>query len=734
MLEPIEQRTEQPFSGQASQASVATLLSELRSQVRAAIKGRLAWQMLAFLGVALWAGLVLDRLFEPSPAVRLAVEIALATMVLGWLLLVALPRWLAPLTDQQLIKLLHHHAPEEANLLSTALGLRSEPPGVSARLREQTLAAAGHAAERLHSVRLVREPVSYGFAWFAGVALAGVAVLGVARPDLATSYVRRIGLTAESWPRRVQLSVTGFEYDAASAEWCRVAARGEPTEIEVFADTANRKKLPNGLWAQGTGRRRSLSGMTRVGPPIEGDRTRQRYRQRIERLDEDLTLTIRGGDARLRLRLLAAERPQLSDVTLTYRPPDYLAQPEAITTAATLAPLPEGSALVLRARSSKPLAAAEASVQSKSLAIPVAMQAAIDSTSDSLAIDLPRLTEPCGITLLLTDADGLWSEPYELPIEVARDRPPSVSLTLEGVARAVTRDARVPVLVSVDDDYALRSFGLRVVSGDTTIDLDLAVPASVPAVARGVVDLLSQRSASTDDRIRLEPGDRLTVAAVAADRYDLGERPPSESQPIELEVVTPEELLARLGESQRDLRRTIDTLVEDTQRLRYELDLGRRRLVDSEEDHAVGRQGWAAERRLDTRKAFDGVEEAARRAEGLRLQAVNNRLDQPALIDRLAKAVVRPLRRVASRDLAAILDRLGAIGEGGEEADETTCKAAVEAATRAVTTLEQVAASLDSQQTYNEVVALLRGLVREQRRVNERTTRERSRSVRGLFE
>lgn len=724
------------------------LLDRLRSQLRRAIAGRLVWQGLAAFACVLWMGLLLDRLIEPPPTVRLAALITLGVGLLGWLGWVVAPRCLRRVTDRQIVTLLHSAAPDEAALLGTALDLRQELSGGNPVLNEATLAVADQAADSLAEIQLVREPSGYGSVWFATTALAGALVLAAIRPDLASTLVQRAALSEAPWPRRVELAVEGFEFKPSAGEWVRVAARGEPADIEVSATVALGETPPPTVWARGgAARRRTLSSLTRVGAPDSGERVRQLYRRHVERLDDDLTLTIRGGDARLRLRLIAAERPRLADVVVSCQPPAYLDAPPFQATAATLAALPEGSTLAIQAHSSKPLAAGRVTLRTESATSPIELPTRLADEGQAIEADLPPLLGPCVVSLTVTDSQGLASEPLDTPIEVARDTLPTARLTFKGVGGAITRDARLPLVVELDDDHGVQSVEVLVSRSESprSLRISLEPPPALPGEATGVIDLLSLRSsAAAERRLVVEPGDRVTLTAAVTDWYDLAERSPSESQLTELEVVSPAELLARLGDAQRELRRSVDGLLADAQRLEYELDLERRRLAEATEEaptdtsstdtpssDSAALERWAAERRLDARKAADGVTEVARRAEGLRRQAVNNRLDQPALVDRLATAVVGPLRRVVKRNLSSARKRLETLP--GAEAPERIAAATAEVA-RAAAALEQVAASLDSQQSYNEVVALLRGLVREQRRVNQRTSRQKAESVRGLFD
>lgn len=703
----------------------------MRRQVRAAIAKRLAWQAAAAVGLAGWAWLILDRLLEPGPALRAGALALLVGWALAWLGAVAAYRLFGRLTDRQLLTLAHRHRPRDADLVATGLDLLESPSQRAApKLQAATIRSAEAAADRLAEVRLVRPAGQSLFVGFALVTVLSAAGLVAVRPDLAGCFARRVALSDEPWPRRVRLVAEGFERHAPSGEWRRHTPRGEPAEFFVTASVDEGEDPPALLWAKRLARRGSLFSLTRVPTGPSGDTHRSRFRQRLERVDQDQVYAISGGDARLRLRLVAADRPQLTDLQLIAEPPAYLGGPPVRATSATLGALPEGSRVRLAAGASKPLASAHAQLASEGRP-PSAAAVELADGGVALRVEAGELTERAELVIEGVGADGIALSPVRLELEVAKDEPPGVSLTLDGVGGAITRDALVGLVATVDDDHGLDWLAVELTSGEQTLRVDAATPATAAAKQPVEIDLLSLRSADPERRLSLAPGDRLRVEALAADRYDLGPRDPSRSAPITLEVVTESELLARIGDSQRELRTSLGAVLADVERVAYEADLRRRRLATPEEaDDAPALEDagrWASQRQLDLRKAAASVAAAAGRADGLRRQVVNNRLDQAALVDRLSSEIVAPLRRVAEDDLPEA-ERIAA-----DATSVASLAAVVDSAQRAAETIRRVASALDSQQTYNEVVALLRDLIRDQRRVNQRTTQAQSQQARSLL-
>jgi hypothetical protein len=334
----------------------------------------------------------------------------------------------------------------------------------------------------------------------------------------------------------------------------------------------------------------------------------------------------------------------------------------------------------------------------------------------------------------MIDVDGAQVvAPFELLLDVTPDDPPTVELRLAGVGQVVTRDASIQTLARVNDDHGADYVTLLLVSESIGEEKSLVARRIVTAISNRlpveqplVTDLLALRSEDPANRLVLNVGDQLIIQAEVSDRYDLAPREPSRSESITLEIVTPQELLARIAERESELRQTLEGVLSDARRLSYSIDLRRRRELDTNDD-STRPAGWLADGVLQTRKTQRGVKAVAEAAMELRKEVLNNRLDQSALVNRLQGDVSRPLEKVAKGPLTRLGEQLIAAGETGDlELAAKECAVAVAA-------IEKVLASLESRETYNEVVTMLRGLIRDQRRVNDRTEREQRDEARRLL-
>ena len=704
---------------------VITTLDDLRGQLRSAVAARAVWRMLAGIAGAFWLGLLLDRWLEPTPMMRVAAWGVLLLAALVWFSVKTAPALFVRLSHRQLASLLGDLRPEAADVVMTSLELQDE----DGPLAEATRESASRAIERAGKVRAVRPVHELGVVWFASVGLTAVVALALIDSGSFSHYAQRLALSPEPWPRSVLLVAEGFSLNERSGQLERIVVRGEPCEVVVWSDLEEGRIAPRSVWARRREGRswRAAEALTRVGGPDEG---RQRYRLRLEEVIEPVQLHVSGGDHALpALWLMPASRPTITSLSIQCQPPGYLGAKPFTVRASAPRPLPVGSTATVVGVASKRVATVNA-VLVDSTGEETLLLGEPGPGPDSFTVSLPTITEASLLRVDVVDSDTIASEaPFEMGVDVTPDDPPTVELGLVGVSRFVTRDALLPLSASVNDDHGVRRVGLtlrHLEQGSEEAEpkrlIDQPVGDRRPHDAPLEVDLLALRSEPAERKVVVDPGDRIVLQASVTDRYDLEPRAPSLSEPITIEIITPEDLLARIGEREAELRRTLEGVISDLKRLEYTLDLKLRREATSDEPQAPS-EGWLAERLLETRKARRGVDSVARGALGLRDEVLNNRLDKPSLADRLRSRVAQPLAQTSEGPLGGTEASLQA---GGVSESLRLTRESVAALTRVLDRLE-------ARQTYNEVVAMLRGLIRDQRRVNQLTEKERRAEQRRLL-
>ncbi|MEZ6081830.1 MAG: hypothetical protein R3C56_41000 [Pirellulaceae bacterium] len=144
------------------------------------------------------------------------------------------------------------------------------------------------------------------------------------------------------------------------------------------------------------------------------------------------------------------------------------------------------------------------------------------------------------------------------------DTIPEVTAQLDGIGLAITPNAMLPIVGSVTDDHGVQ-----------TITADLAVnesePLSLPleleeTKLQATIDLEQLVQQGTT---QLAPGATLGIVVSASDYYDLKPQPHvGRGQPVQLSVVTPDQLLVILDRQELELRQRLEQIVAELEQLR----------------------------------------------------------------------------------------------------------------------------------------------------------------------
>ena len=744
--------------------SLRDLLAAIRGQTR-----RWIWvESLALVCIALvgffWASLAVDWWLEPPREARAAVLVALAA---GLAVLVAkklCARLSAGLSDSSLAVVVERAHPGFRDSLSTAIELAEAPPeDVDAGLLSRTAAEALAMVGQVRPERIFRRRELAMLAFVAGLAVASVLALVLAKPAVAGLWVRRLPLLGDdAWPRRVHLSVEGFPGGV------RKVARGADVDVIVHAlaegeppeqvDLRWRAKAEAGSGRTGgvrrlwhTDRMGGRGGLTAAG---------QAFGHVLKGVGETLELEIRGGDARLRgLTLEVLEPPALEQLRITATLPAYLGGGVRVLPPARIVQVPRGAAVEIACTASKPLSAATMAATALGAAAAgagpgggfaggAAAAAGVPSAGGMAETVLATLPETAdgsaggisgqrGITgridpldadrtivVRFTDSDGLTNrEPVTFVLQAVPDEPPRVAVALRGISTAVTARARVPVVGTLSDDHGLAAATVvvkaadgaekelpvtRVRPGETVVELPQTAPEIVALESLGL-------AVGTKLELRLAATDGCTLA---------GGPNRGASDTWSLDVVSPEALVAMLEAREIILRRRYESVVADFAQARDRL--------------APAAAGEAAEgERADERAgAAAGLGEATSRATGetgelstafraIRLEFENNQLLSPELETRLVTQIADPLGVLATKDLPA----LAAACRGGRDRAELL--------RRADEVLARMRAILDKMmelESFNEVVELLRGMIRTQDQIRTETLEQQKRRAREALE
>ena len=730
------------------------MLATLRRQTRGWVwLESLAWLVLAAVGF-FWVSLALDWCVEPP---RWARGVLLAAAAVGLAILLyrkLLGRLSADLGDASLAVVVERSHPSFRDSLSTTIELADQPEvDVNPALLARTAAEAAAHLGQVRSERIFRRRRLAMLAFAAVIAAASIAGLAFAKPAVAGLWVRRLPLLGdEPWPRQVRLRVEDFPGGV------RKVARGSDVDVIVHAQANDRLPEvvdlrwrtaqtggPGGRTAQTGGPGgRTASGrpgtwrIDRMGARGGATTDGQAFGHVVKAVNDSLDLEIRGGDARLRdLRLEVLDPPALEKLLITSTPPAYLGSGGRESPPARVVQIPRGSAVEIACTATKPLSAATMVAVAgggSAAEVVLATLPATDTTDTSeaggaasaagrtIVGHIASLDADRTVVVRFTDTDGLVNrEPVTFTLSALPDEPPQVAMRLRGISTAVTPRARLPLVGTISDDHGLggASVRLKVAGGAET---------SLPVLRVREGDAVVELPAEAAEVVPLEPlglavGRKLELAVTATDTCTLASEPNAGmSDTWSLDVVAPEVLVAMLEAREIILRRRYESCVADLTQARDGFAAPER---PAEGDTAGDRGDDAARLGDATARAAGETAELAEAFRGIRLEFDNNQLITPELEARLIAQIADPLSALSKQDLPALAVACRA-GTGRQELVR-----------RADEVLARMRAVLDKMmelESFNEVVELLRGMIRTQEQIRAETLEQQKRRAREALE
>lgn len=738
----------------AGLARIRDLIEAVRQQTR-----RWVWiESLALIGLAgaavFFGTMAFDWAVEPPAWVRVLLVglalVGLVAMIWGKLW----GRLAVSMGDATLASLLERGHVGFRDSLSTAVELSTGPAGdVDRRLLERTIDEAVAVVGDVEPARLFRRRRLVATALAGGLAVASIVGLACLRPAVADLWTRRMLLLDDTpWPRRTGLEAEGFSAGV------RKVARGTDVDLRVRADAA--REIPEVVDLRTRSSRGGPWRTERMGVRGGVAEGAQAFGHLIKGVNEDLDVEIRGGDARLRgLRLVVVDAPALESLECVALLPGYLGGGTRAVSASRVLQVPRGSTVSLRFRATKPLRAATvvtvadgvetrlAEVAGGSPGLPAQESA---SGVRDLAVELGPVEGEQTFVARFTDTDGLDNrEPISVVLAAVPDEAPQVAMRMRGISTAVTPQARIPLVGIVSDDHSLAEAVATVAVKDGA-----TVTVAVSRVEAGVplVEFTEDRPEILElEPLALAPGAALSVQVAARDGCTLGGGPnEGKSDAWSLDVVTPEALMAMLEAREILLRRRFESVVSDLALARERLaaGLGGNAAVegraagetgegdgagsDDGENRAAASEadGWALESgRLaeSASRAAGETGEIARDFLAIRGELDNNRMLTEELEGRLVGQIATPLSAIAAGDLPGLAAAVRAAPASEREA----------IVARADMVLARMRAVLDKMmelESYNEVIELLRGVIRTQEEIRSETLRRQRQRAKEALE
>jgi hypothetical protein len=247
----------------------------------------------------------------------------------------------------------------------------------------------------------------------------------------------------------------------------------------------------------------------------------------------------------------------------------------------------------------------------------------------------------------------------------------------------------------------------------------------------------------------------LSLVVKASDRFNLaGEPHIGSGDHYELEVVTPDELLALLEAREINLRRRFEQIIEETtgtrdMLLRVQTDRPGQTSGQDPEDAkpkgdgaqadsvqaAVGRQESlrllrAQQAVVQSQKSAQEVLGVAASFRDIREELIANRVDTEDRKQRLQEKIAEPLEKIGTKmfpeldrrveRLVAVLNKAAPatpVKEPAEAEPAAAAQRAVEQANAILVAMQNVLQDMLDVETYNELLDLVRGLIEDQERL-----------------
>lgn len=749
--------------------AVRSALDAVRRRIRAYVWIEGVAILVAVFGLAFWLGMALDWAFEPSPETRRMGIVAVGCVALFAAYRYLLRRVFVPISDSSAAVLLERRFPALQDHVITAVDVASTPARAAA-FHPQLVSETNHAAEQAIANVRVNQLFNRGplvrTIFTAAALVITIVVLAIFSRDVFGFWLERIALSDKPWPRRVHLEVVGF---APNAQGQRTHKLAQDDDFELLVHArADRYQVPDEVeirfrLADG---RRGRDSLIRVGQADTAHGDFQLFRYEFKHVGGDMDFDVVGGDDRVRdLRLQVVDRPELFAIELESVYPEYLQRESRRLPVTGGMRIPEGTRLVLHASSTKPLTAARVRAAKDKEDTPLQLSTQPDQ---KLRWEYGALTADDVLMVSVTDADGVTArEPYRISLAVVKDDVPQVAVRLSGIGTAITPDAVLPFVGKLTDDYGLDRawFEYQVDAGPVGTRPLIQQPRGEPVLekldqfdTRAIDPLTSQRT------LQLKPKQRLTVSLKASDRFNLAKEPRAgSSQQFTLDVVTAADLLALLERRELALRQRFEAIYEkltDTRNLMNRVETNdtnpdgaktpspETAAKDAKSENATEGTPASAERMLSRRRlrvagSLQNVVQSADEIDGVAVafddlseELTNNRVDNPDLKSRLGEQIARPLHLIAQQRMPQLAAQLKLVEAQLDDAAATAAelKKAIAQADDILVLMRQVLDRMLELETYNEVVALLRGIITDQDEINRRTKERQKDKLHNLFD
>ncbi len=779
------------------------LLASLRWRIRLYIWLEGLALAAIWLGVTFWLALAADYLpviagaSEMPLAARAIVAAVVAAVTLYILWYYIARRAFVPLRDESMAILLERQYAGFQDALVTSVELAGKQGGPQAgkdippaEMVERTVKQAAASVGEVRLAKVFNLTPLLLKLLLGTLAIGSIGLLGIiSRPTLATAADRLILLGSTDWPRSAILEIVGVELERKAEpgqpplrpillpfeNGIVKVARGSSVSLKVRAlQTPAAKIVPASctVYYQSvtTGQARGERGNVVMSNFRDTDDHRNFWfdGKPFRSVLSTIVFDVVGYDARLRdLRLEVVDSPAVIETTLDLTYPPYLVDEatsnflptkgKAYLPSGTF--VPAGTEVTLQMRSSKNLR--EATITRSDTGERTVIDMTKQKSRERFSFQVPALRESVSLDVLLIDEDNVPSDkPYRVFLTAIEDQAPVVDVRLKGIGTSVTPDVRIPMQGKVTDDYAIERAWIVAQVNDSGDPQQIPATLATGGALDVATDFREQRTAKTP--LEIKPGDKLFLAVEAVDRFNLSDAPHTGSgDRWELEVVTPDQLLASLEVRELGMRRRLEQILDEMMQLRDSLLRVKSSLAPSSsvgnleelrsDDDPEAKPLTAAEiarrqaevRLLRVQRALQQSQKSVQEVQGvaagfldIREELINNRVDTEDRKNRLKDLIADPLNKCAEvmfpeldRRIILLEEKLRDTAQPAGDDVPGATDTAIDQSSATIAELEAVLEKMLDLETYNELLDIVRSLIKDQEELSEKTKQERKRQA-----
>ena len=491
----------------------------------------------------------------------------------------------------------------------------------------------------------------------------------------------------------------------------------------------------------------------------------------LESVNESLWLSVTGGDARISdLQLNSVDAPLVSQLQINVTYPEYLQRSTKTTWGNETIPyrtgvrLPQGSQLKLLLQANTSIdrcdyvvvsagdTTEKSAVQEQSVAV--------QDKQSAFEIPLGSLDGNVLLELRLWGVDGICSSRVQqFVISAINDQTPQVDLVLQGIGSSITANAMIPLASKIKDDYDVKGAWIETAL-DTNPLLKTPLGLEADGKASSKLDLKELRDAGTLDA---KVGSALGLNVAAEDYLNLSNEPHvGRASPIQLGIVTPEQLIILLERRELAMRARLEQIIGELSQMR-DLLVNMQRALRTDEtapksdketpaetadvsDTADSDENTPARRARIQMLRSQQAESQMTKSEGelrgvereitqINQELINNRIDSTDKRSRLEDKIRNPLLLVLDQTWPPMANDIRLLEKSFSKSAKTEVKVtevtqdAIDKSNQVILALSAILDDMINIQDFNELKEMVSDMIEEQGKVLERTKQEQKKQL-----